>query len=54
MKDASKTPVEYRKLIFWQTSVNDQRPKLRVYISDVVIEGLRDMGVDVNIITLES
>ena len=34
--------------------MNDQRPKLRVHINDIMIEGLLDTGVDVTIITLES
>ena len=32
----------------------DQRPKLRVQINYIVIEGLLDIGVDVTIITSES
>ena len=50
----SKTPEGNRKCIFWQTSINEQRPKLRVCIDKVVIEGLIDMGVDMSIITPES
>ena len=30
MEDESKIPIENRKYIFWQTSISDQRPKLRV------------------------
>ena len=43
-----------RKRIFWQTFINDQRPKLRVHINDTVIEELLDTGADVTIITPES
>ena len=31
VKDKSITPVGHRKSIFWQTSINDQRIKQRVY-----------------------
>ena len=54
MEDESKTPVRNRKCLFWQTSINDQRPKLRVHINNIVIEELLDMGMDVSIITPES
>ena len=40
--------------MFWQISINDQRPKLKVYINDIVIEGLLDIVVDVTIIPPES
>ena len=36
------------KCIFWQTYINDQRPKLRVCINGIVIVGLIDTGVDVS------
>ena len=32
MEDKSKIPIGNRKCIFWQTSINDQRPKIRVCI----------------------
>ena len=51
VEDESKTSVGYRKHIFWQTSINDERPKLRVCINGILIEGLLDTGVDVSIIT---
>ena len=54
VEDESKTPVGHRKCIFWQTSINDQRPKLRVYINGIFIEGLLDTSVNVSIITSES
>ena len=54
MEDKSKIPIGHRKHIFWQTSMNDQRPKLRVRINGIVIVGLIDTGVDVSSITLES
>ena len=54
MEDKSKIPIGNRKHIFWQTSINDQRPKLRVCINGIFIEGLLDTGVDVSIITPES
>ena len=51
MEDESKTPVESRKYIIWQTYISDQRPKLRVHINDIVIEGIIDLGTDRSIIT---
>ena len=54
MEDKSKIPIGNRKRIFWQTSINDQRPKLRVHINGIVIVGKIDTGVDVSIITPES
>ena len=42
------------KLIFWQTSINEQRPQLRVCVNGKFITGLLDTGVDVSIITSES
>ena len=54
MENESKTPIGNIKRIFWQTSINDQRPKLRVSINDIVIEGLLDTGADMSIITPES
>ncbi len=40
--------------VFWQTSINDQRPKLRVCVNGIFITGLLDTGADVSIITPES
>ena len=37
LEDKSKTPVGNRKNLFWKISINDQRPKLRVYINAIVI-----------------
>lgn len=42
------------KQIFWQTSINEQRPKLRIRINGLVLEGLVDTGADVTIITPKS
>ena len=42
------------KRIFWQTSINEQRPKLRVCVNGKFITGLLDTGADVSIITPES
>ena len=39
-----RTLVGQRKCIFWQTSINEQRQKLRVCINGIFIEGLLDMG----------
>ena len=54
MEDESKIPIGNRKRIFWQTSINHQRPKLRVCINDIVIKGLLDTGVDMSSIIPES
>ena len=50
MEDESKTPIGNRKHLFWQTSINAQRPKLKVHINDIAIEGLLDIGVDVSLL----
>ena len=42
------------KQVFWQTSINEQRPKLKIRINVIVTEGLVDTGMDVTIISLES
>ena len=42
------------KRIFWQTSINEQRPQLRVCVNGKFITGLLDTGADVSIITPES
>ena len=39
MEHYSKTPVGNKKYVFWQTSINDQRPMQRVHINNIVIEG---------------
>ena len=54
MEDKSKFSIGNRKHIFWQTSINFQRSKLRVHINNIVIEESLDTGVDVTIITPES
>ena len=54
MEDESSTPVEHRKHILWQNPINNQRPKLRMCINDIFIEGLLDVEVDVSIITSKS
>ncbi|MBV2133728.1 pol protein [Pseudomonas sp. MAP12] len=42
------------KRIFWQASINDKRPQLKVKINNKVISGLVDTGADVTIITQKS
>ena len=54
MEDKPKIPIGNKKCIFWQTSINDQRPKLRVCINNMVIKGLLNMGLNVTIFTSES
>lgn len=41
------------KKIFWQTSINEQRPKLTIKINGVLLSGLVDTGADVTIIAPE-
>ena len=36
--------------MFWQTVVNDQKPKLKLQVNCVEIEGLEDTEADVTII----
>ena len=38
---------------FGQTSINEQRPKLKIWINNVVIEGLVDTHADVTMISSE-
>ncbi|ERE66004.1 protease-like protein [Cricetulus griseus] len=45
---------ENEKPIFWQASINDERPQLKVKINNKVISGLVDTGADVTIITQKS
>ena len=54
LEDKSEIQIGNKKCIVWQTSINDQRPKLRVRINGIVIVGLIDTGADVSIITPES
>ena len=54
MEDKSKIPKGNKKCIFWKTSINDQKPKLRGHINGIVIVGLIDMGTNVSITTPES
>ncbi|MGE9502425.1 hypothetical protein ACQP3D_29025, partial [Escherichia coli] len=42
------------KHIFWQTSIKDKRPHLRVQINDKIINGIVATGADVTIITHKS
>lgn len=40
--------------MFWQTMVNDQRPKLMVQMHGIDIDGLVDTRADVNILAQKS
>lgn len=42
------------KCMFWQTVINDQRPKLKLQVNGIEIENLGDIGVDVTIISQSS
>lgn len=39
------------KHVFWETVVSDQRPKLRLQVIDIGIEGLMDTGDNATIIS---
>ena len=54
VENESRNMIGQRKHIFLQTSINEQRPKLRVCINGIFMEGLLDTGADVTIITPES
>lgn len=41
------------KRAFWQTVINDERPKLKIKLNGIEIEGLLDSGADVPIISQE-
>ena len=41
------------KQVLWQTFINDQRPKQKRWINDILIEGLLETGPDVTIISLK-
>ena len=44
----------FGKCVFWQTVVNDQRPKLMVQMNGIDIEGLVDIRADVSILSQKS
>ena len=54
VENESRNLVGQRKRIFWQTSINEQRPKLRVCMNGIFIEGLLDTDEGLSIITPES
>ena len=49
-----KVPRNTTKRIFWQTSTNEERTKLKVWVDNIYIQGLVDMEADVSIITPQS
>lgn len=48
--DKTKSSRETIQQVFYQTSINDQRPKVKIKINGIVIKGLVDTGTDVTII----
>ena len=42
------------KRIFWQTSITEQRPNLKIQVHGVIIVGMLDTGANCSIITPES
>ena len=53
-REKFKAPRNTTKRIFWQTSINEERPKLKVRVDNIYIQGLVDTGADVSIITPQS
>lgn len=49
--EKTKNSGETIKQVFWQTSINNQRPKLKILINGIVIEGLLNTGAAVTIIS---
>ena len=54
IEERTKTSGETIKWLFWQASINEQRPKLKIQINGVVIEDLVETGVDVTVILSKS
>lgn len=54
LEDKTKFPRETIKQIFWQTSINNQRPKLTIQINGIKTEGLVGTEADVSIIAPKS
>jgi hypothetical protein len=52
--DNSKGLKGSQKPVFWQTSIEYQRLKLRILVNNVEIEGMVDTGADVTIISPKS
>lgn len=52
--DKTTNQKENRQPIYWQTSINDQRPKLKIILSNIELEGMVDTGADVTAITRKS
>lgn len=50
MENQSKIPIGNKKRVFSQTSINDQKPKLREHINDIIIVCLLDTDVDVSLL----
>lgn len=50
IEERTKNSRETLKQLFWQTSINKQRPKSKIGINDTVIECLVDTVMDVTII----
>lgn len=45
--DRTENPGKTKDKVFWQTAIHDQRPKLKVFISNIEVEGIVDTGADV-------
>ena len=54
IEERTKNSGETIKQVFWQIFINEQRPKLKIWINDIVIEVLVVIGADVTIISSES
>lgn len=47
----TKNSGETKKQIFWQTAINDQRPKQKIQIKSMIIKGLLGTGANVTAIS---
>ena len=54
MEYEAKNPTKKEECIFCQTSINDQRPNLRVKKNNIIMKGLLDTSLNITIITPES
>ena len=50
LKAQTDHATDWQKQIFWQTTINDKRPKLRLQLDGIEIKGLVNTGVDITII----
>jgi hypothetical protein len=54
LTDKTRDLKDTRKQIFWQTAINDQRPKMKLQLDGIEIEDLVDFMADIPIILQDS